>query len=307
MKVFVTGATGFIGQAIVSALLGRGDEVVALTRSRDKGLSLWPSGVDIVCGDPCYEGEWQASLAGCDAVIHLAGEPLDAERWTARFRQMIHDSRVDSTRFVAEGICRLAEQRPSVLLNASGVDYYGFAEVELFDDDEVDESDPGGESFLAGLCWDWEDETKICSEAGVRVALMRTGLVLGKRGGLSKLLTPFRFHIGGRIGTGTQWTSWIHIDDVAGAYLHALDSQISGAVNLASPGNVRNAAFAEALARVLGRRSWLPVPAFAVQAAIGQLAEYVLKGRRTVPAALLQDGYEFSWPELEPALASLLR
>jgi uncharacterized protein (TIGR01777 family) len=308
MRVFVTGSTGFIGQAIVQGLRERGDEVVALTRDRSKGERLWPSGVEILEGDPCYEGDWQAGLAGCDGVIHLAGERLDAERWTARFRQLIHDSRVDSTRFVAEGICKLAEeQRPSVLLSASGIDYYGFAEVDLFDDDEVDEEAPGGESFLAGLCWDWEDETKICAEAGVRVALMRTGLVLGKSGPLSKMASPFRFGLGGRIGSGTQWVSWIHIEDVVGAYLYALDSTIAGPVNLVAPGNVRNADFARALAEALGRRAWLPVPAFAVHAAVGQLAEYVLKGRRGVPGVLRDAGYDFAWPELGPALSSLLR
>ena len=307
MKVFITGGTGFIGQVIVRELLRRGDSVVLLTRSQSKALTLWPEGVDIVEGDPRYQGDWQLAIAGCDAVINLAGERLDAERWTARFRQRIHDSRIDSTRFVAEAICKLDEdKRPKVLLNASGIDYYGFAEVELFDDDEVSESDPGGESFLSGLCWDWEDETTICKQAGVRVALMRTGLVLGKAGALPKLLTPFRIGVGGRIGRGTQWVSWIHIDDVAGGYLHALDSDLAGPVNLVAPGNLRNAAFAETIAGVMGRRAWLPVPAFAITAALGQLAEYVLKGRRTVPTALRESGYEFRYSELKPALAALL-
>lgn len=306
MKVFLTGGTGFIGQAIVCQLQEQGHRVVVLTRSRRKATALWPDSVEIVEDDPCYEGPWQEAMAGCDAVINLAGEALAAERWTARFRQRIHDSRIDSTRFVAEGICKLdSAERPKVLLSASGIDYYGFAEVELFDDDEVTESDPGGESFLSGLCWDWEDETKICAEAGVRVALMRTGLVLGRTGALPKLLTPFRFGVGGKIGSGNQWVSWIHIDDVVGGYLHLLDSELSGPVNLAAPGNVRNAAFTDTIAEVMGRRAWLPVPAFALRAAIGQLGEYLLKGRRTVPSALLGDGYEFHFPQLKPALAAL--
>ncbi len=312
MRVFITGGTGLVGRAIVAALSKRGDQVVALTRSREKAESLWPEdGVEIVEGDPCYESDqknsWQASIAGCDAVISLAGEPLDAERWTARFRQKIHDSRIDSTRFVAEAISKLsAAQRPSVLLSASGVDYYGFAELVNFDGDEVAESAPGGESFLSGLCWDWEDETKICAEAGVRVALMRTGLVLGKSGALPKLAAPFRRGFGGRIGGGRQWVSWIHVNDVAGAYLHTLDTEISGAVNVVAPASVRNTQFTETVAKSLGRRAWLPVPAFAAYAALGQLAEYVLKGRRVVPAALKNSDYSFEFPTLAEALEDLL-
>lgn len=312
MKVFLSGGTGFLGQAIVRALQERGDEVVVLTRSRAKAEALWSGpAIKIVEGDPGYEGDgtdsWQAHIAGSDAVINLAGEPMDAERWSARFRQRIHDSRIDSTRFVAEAICKLsAEQRPKVLINASGVDYYGFAELQNFDEDEVGEDEVGGESFLSGLCWDWEDETKICKEAGVRVVLMRTGIVLGKQGPLSKMAAPHRRGIGGRLGGGRQWVSWIHIDDVVGAYLHALDSELGGAVNLVAPAPVRNGIFAATIAQTLGKRSWVPVPAFAVRAAIGELSEYVLKGRRAVPKALLDAGYQFRYPTIESALKSLL-
>lgn len=313
MRVFLSGGTGVVGQAIARALLSRGDEVVVLTRSAARAEALWPSGeVDIVVGDPAYEGDgndpWQQKISGCDAVINLAGEPLDGERWTAKFRQMIHDSRIDSTRFVAEAICELApENRPKCLLNASGVDYYGFAELVNFDSDEVAEGDPGGESFLSGLCWDWEDETKICGAAGVRVALMRMGVVLSQRGALQKIAAPHRRGLGGRLGSGRQWVSWIHIDDVVGAYLHALDSDLAGPVNVVAPGAVRNVEFAKTVAAVLGKRSWLPVPEFALYAAVGQLAEYILKGRRVVPKALRDDGYEFVFPRLEPALRSLLK
>jgi hypothetical protein len=313
MKVFIAGGTGAIGRAIVSLLKKRGDEVVVLTRSREKAEALWPVGhIQIAVGDPAYEADtstpWQASIAGCDAVINLAGEALDAERWTARFRQKIHDSRVDSTRFIAEAICKLApEQRPSTLLNASGVDYYGFAELQNFDDDEVSEDEPGGESFLAGLCWDWEEETKICHACEVRVALLRTGFVLSKQGALAKLAAPHRLGLGGKLGSGRQWVSWIHIEDVARAYVHLLDSELSGPVNAVAPGAVRNAELAKAIAEVLGHHAWLPVPAFAMFAAVGPLAEYILKGRRVVPAALLADGFEFRFPTLRPALVDLLK
>lgn len=305
MRVFISGGTGTIGRAITAALLERGDEVTVLTRR--KGNANVPSGATVVVGDPCYAGDWQSHIAGHDAVINLAGEPLDGQRWNALFRQKIHDSRVDSTRFISESIVGAPEgQRPKALLNASGIDYYGFAEIEAFDEDDVTESDPGGESYLSGLCWDWEDETKICSESGVRVALMRTGVVFSNKGALPALAAPFRKRAGGTLGTGRQWMSWIHIDDVAHAYLHVLDSELVGAVNLVAPGNVRNSEFARILGLMLGRRAWFRVPALAVMAAAGQLGEYILKGRRTVPKALLDSGYTFRFAELEPALRDLL-
>ena len=192
------------------------------------------------------------------------------------------------------------------MLSASGIDYYGFAELEGFDEDEVTESDPGGESFLAALCWDWEDETRPCQEAGVRVARMRTGVVLGARGALPKLAEPFRRGFGGRIGSGRQWMSWIHIADVVGGYLFALDNEVSGPVNLVAPGNVRNSEFAAILGKILGRKSWLPVPSFAVQLAAGQLHEYVVKGRRAAPGVLRDAGYAFRFPEVKAALRDLL-
>ncbi len=305
LRVFLSGGTGTIGRAIVAALLERGDDVTVLTRNKAK--ANLPPEVSVVEGDPCYEGDWQSKVAGHDAIINLAGEPLDGQRWNALFRQKIHDSRVDSTRFVAEAIVAVPEtNRPKALLNASGIDYYGFAEVEMFDSDDISESDPGGESYLSGLCWDWEDETTICSEAGVRVALMRTGVVFSGKGALPALAAPFRKHAGGTLGNGRQWMSWIHIDDVAQAYLHVLDSDLKGPVNLVAPGNVRNAEFARILGSILGRRAWFRVPAFAVMAAAGQLGEYILKGRRTVPKALLDDGFEFRFADLEPALRDLL-
>lgn len=305
LRVFLSGGTGTIGRALAAALVERGDEVVVLSRNPAK--ARLPKSVEVVSGDPCYAGEWQGSIAGCDAVINLAGEPLDGQRWNAQFRQRIHDSRTDSTRFIAEAIGALSEQeRPRVLINASGIDYYGFAELDLFDEDEVTEAAPGGESYLAGLCWDWEDETKTCSDAGIRVALMRTGTVFSKHGALPAFAAPFRRHVGGPIGTGRQWMSWIHIDDVVRAYLHVLDGSLSGAINLVSPGNVRNAEFARTLGKVLGRRAWMRAPTFAVMKVAGQLGEYVLKGRRAVPRALLDDGFEFQFPDLEPALRDLL-
>jgi len=305
LRVFLTGATGAIGRKIVALLLERGDETVVLTR--DASRASLPEKAIVIEGDPCYAGPWQESIAGCDAVINLVGEPLAAQRWNAQFRQRIHDSRIDSTRFVAEAIVACHEdRRPGVFLNASGIDYYGFAEVPLFDDDNVGEDDPGGESYLSYLCWDWEDETKICSKIGVRVALLRTGVVFSDKGALPALVAPFLKGFGGPLGTGRQWMSWIHIADAAAAYVYGIDNPMSGAVNLVAPGNVRNDKFATTLGNVLGRKSWFRAPAFAVMAAAGGLGEYILKGRRTHPTALLKQGFEFRYPDLEPALRDLL-
>lgn len=308
MKILVTGGTGFIGRPLVAALVERGDDVVVVTRDEVRGRTLWKSSPTLIKGDPCYAGDWQDSVAGCDAVINLAGENLAGTRWNARYRQIIHDSRVDSTRFVVEAMrSQPTSSRPEVLVNASGLDYYGFAEG-MFDEDEIDESAPGGESFLSYLCWDWEEETKPCAELGVRKVLMRTGLVLGADGGaFPKLIKPFRLGFGGRLGKGKQWMSWVHRKDAVRAYVHAIDSQIEGPVNLVAPGNLRSEDFAKVMASSLNRKAWFPVPGFLVSARAGQLGEYILRGRRGIPSALTESGFEFHFPELRSALTDLCR
>ncbi|MBL4636105.1 MAG: TIGR01777 family oxidoreductase [Kofleriaceae bacterium] len=309
MRVFITGGSGQLGRAICSALLERGDEVVVLTRDLDKARKVLSTKVELIEGDPCYEvAGWQSQLAGFDAVISLAGEPMDGQNWDARFRQVLHDSRIDSTRYLAEGILKLAEaDRPKVFVATSSVNYYSFAEIEMFDDDEFDEAATGGETFLSYLCWDWEDETK-CLEPDIRVVTMRLGTVLGPRTrAFKQLCAPFSVGIGGPIGKGRQWLSWVHIADVAGAYLHAIDSELQGPVNLVSPGAVRSSEMAQALGNVLGKRSWFRTPGFVVRRRMGALSEYVLKGRQAVPKALIESGYEFKYPDVEPALRELTK
>jgi len=304
MKVFVTGGSGYIGRALTAALIERGETAVVLSRDAARARAALP-GAEIVEGDPTVPGAWQAAVAGCDAAINLAGEPLGGQRWDARFRQLAHDSRVDATRFLVEAIAA-AEPRPAVLVSASGIDAYGFdADLPILDDDdEVDESAPLGSSFLARLCRDWEAEAVAAKAYGVRVVLMRTGVVVGGPGGpIDRWARAFRFFAGGRLGSGRQWMSWVHLDDVIAAYLFALDTRtLSGPVNLVAPGRVRNREFARRLGKALGRPSLVPTPAFALHLALGDFADYLLHGRPAVPRALVSAGYAFRHPSLDPAI-----
>jgi hypothetical protein len=307
MKVVVTGATGFVGQALVPVLRARGDEVIALSRDAARVRETLGEGVTAVAADLEAKGPWTASLAGAGAIVHLAGESVGAKRWNARQKQVIRDSRVESTRTIVEAIGALpAGERPRALICASGTDYYPFADEAFDDDDEVAETAPAGDSFLARVCRDWEAEAHGAEAHGLRVVTMRTGLVLGGGGALSKMTTPFRFFVGGRVGSGRQWLPWIHRDDAALAYAAAVhDERYRGPINLVTE-SVRNRDFSGALGRALGRPSWLPVPGFAVKAAAGELAEYLLHGRRVVPARLRELGFTWKYPELQPALSAAL-
>jgi uncharacterized protein (TIGR01777 family) len=307
VKVVVTGATGFIGRALTAALTARGDEVTALTRDPARAAPTLPPGVRCVASDLESPGPWRAALAGADAVVHLAGESIGGKRWDARQKQALRDSRVEATRHLVEALAELAVvERPTTLVSASGVDYYAFAStVSEFDDDEVTEADPPSDSFLGRLCRDWEREARAAEGARLRVVTMRTGLVLGAGGGaLAKMALPFKYFLGGRIGSGRQWMSWIHLDDAVAGYLAALDDpRLDGPVNLVAPEAVRNAAFTRALGHALGRPGLFPVPAFALRAAVGELAEYLLEGRRVVPRALEAVGFTWKRPTVAAALA----
>ncbi len=301
MRVFVTGGTGFVGRALVAAMVARGDTVVVLSRVEARAREQLgdSTAIEIVQGDPQYAGPWQERVAGCDAVINLAGESVGGKRWDLRIRQILRDSRVDGTRRLVEAIAMIPSgARPKVLISASGIDYYPLdvdTAALLDDDDEVDESTAPGDHFLARLCADWEAEARAAEDLGVRVVLMRTGLVVGGTGGpFDRWMTAFKCFAGGRLGSGRQWVSWVHLDDVVGAYQLALDTPtLSGPVNLVGPERLRNAEFARQIGAALGRPSWLPVPGPMLRLAVGGLAEYLLHGRPAVPAALRRAGYTF--------------
>lgn len=302
-KIVVTGATGFIGSALVAALREAGDQVIALSRDAARARQALGDVTAVTC-DLERPGPWTTAIADTNAIVHLAGEPVAARRWDARQKQRLRDSRVEATRTLVEAIAALpAGSRPRALISASGTDYYPFAPDTEFDDDEVTEAEAAGDSFLARLCRDWEAEARAAQAAGLRVVTMRTGMVLGPGGALARLTTPFRLFAGGPIGSGRQWVPWIHRADAVRALLTALaDDRYAGAVNLVT-GSVRNAELSRALGKALGRPSWLPVPGFAIRVALGEFAEYVLQGRRVVPRRLRELGFTWTYPDLDDALA----
>lgn len=306
MKVIVTGATGFVGSHLVPKLRARGDEVIAFSRNAESAKEKLGAAVTAVTADLENPGPWTEALAGTDAIVHLAGQSIGAKRWDAREKQLIRDSRVEATRVLVEQLGKLpADQRPKVLVTASGADYYPFAlDKDDFDDDEVTEADPAGDSFLARVCRDWEREAQNAEGLGLRVCRMRSGIVLGEGGeAVDRMKTPFKLFAGGRIGTGRQWFPWIHVDDAAEAYATAVhDDRYTGPINLVRD-SVRNAELAKALGAAMHRPSWLPVPAFAIKLAAGELAEYILKGRRVVPKRLRELGFTWKHTELVAALS----
>ncbi len=297
MRVFVTGATGLVGRPLCAALVEAGHEVVALSRSRSPpGL---PPAARLVEGDPVAAGPWQEELQRCDACVHLAGEPVAGGRWTAARKARIRDSRVLSTRHVAEVLERGG---PSVLVSGSAVGFYGPR-----GDEPLDEDSPPGDGFLAEVVQEWEAAARPAA-ARARVVLLRTGVVLSPRGGaLEQLMLPFRFFVGGPLGDGAFWQSWIHLADEVGLVRFALeDRAVEGPLVAAAPEPVRNRDLARALGRALGRPSALPTPVAAVKLALGELAEIAVTGQRVLPAKALRLGYRFRFPELGPALADLL-
>lgn len=296
MRVTVTGASGLIGSRLLEALRERGDEPTGLSRDpRGRpGFDAW---------DPLSGPAPVASLAGREAVVHLAGESI-AQRWSARARRAILDSRVAGTRNLVQGLAACPpEERPRVLVSASAIGYYG-----PHGEEPIDEETPPGEDFLARLCVAWEARAREAEQLGVRVAIVRNGVVLDTRGGaLAKMLTPFKLGLGGPVAGGRQYVSWVHVDDVVGIALAAIsEERWSGAVNVTAPEPVTNRDFSKALGRALHRPAVLPVPKLALRVRYGEMAQIVTTGARVLPAKALVLGYEFRHLRLEEALRSAL-
>ena len=296
MYVVVSGSRGLVGSALVPFLTAGGHRVTRLVR----GMA---AGTDETAWDPARGLVDASRLDGVDAVVHLAGENIAAGRWTPARKAEIRRSRVDGTRNLCEVLARLPRP-PRVLVSASAIGFYGNRGAEIL----TEESFPGA-GFLADVCREWEAATERASGAGIRVVNLRFGMVLSPRGGaLQKLLLPFRLGMGGRIGDGRQFTSWIALDDAVGAIHHAIcEESVRGPVNAVAPGPVSNAEFTRTLARVLRRPTLLPVPAFAARLAFGEMADaLLLAGARVLPTRLQASGYRFRFPELEGALRHLL-
>ena len=296
MKVVVTGSSGLIGSALVRALQARGDEVTRLVRRTPApGEARW---------NP-EEGHIERGvLEGQDAVVHLAGVGIGDRRWSEEHKRAVLDSRVKGTTLIAETIAALTD-KPRVLASASAMGYYGLRGDEVLTEDSAP-----GTGFLTEVCVQWEAATAPAEDAGVRVVHLRTGLVLSPDGGaLKQMLLPFKMGLGGRIGNGRQWWSWISIEDEVGAIIHLIDgADERGPVNLTAPNPVTNEQFTRTLNGVLRRPTLLPTPTFALRAMFGSEAvdEMFLGGQRVLPARLQADGYGFRHPDLEGALRQLL-
>ncbi|HXY11252.1 MAG TPA: TIGR01777 family oxidoreductase [Terriglobales bacterium] len=294
-KVLISGSSGLVGSALLPRLTANGWQVTRLIRSDSAGPGQ-------ISWDPSRPIPPE-SVSGFDAVIHLAGETI-AERWTARKKQAIRDSRVVGTRNIAEALAQAAK-RPALLLAASAVGFYGDRGDEVLNEESL-----GGQGFLAEVCRDWESATQPAVQAGVRTVMTRFGIVLSPSGGaLAKMLPPFRLGLGGRVGSGRQWWSWVALDDVIGAIEYAMKtSTLAGPLNVVSPNPVTNREFTTSLASALSRPALFPMPAFAARAALGQMAdELLLASQRVEPAKLRASGYRFRRPDLDMALAAILK
>jgi uncharacterized protein len=301
MKIVVTGATGLVGSALVPSLVAGGHSVVRLVRRQSDAGAM--GNVADALWQP-ERGEIDAAaIAGCDAAVHLAGENISEGRWTEEKKRRIIESREKGTRLISETLARL-DPRPCALVSASATGFYGDRGDEL-----LTEESASGKNFVARVCREWEAATEPARSAGIRTAVLRFGIVLAREGGaLAKMMTPIKLGVGGKLGSGRQYYSWITIDDAVAAIRHALENEeVSGPVNLVSPQPVTNGEFTAALGRALGRPTLFAVPAFAARLAFGEMAdELLLASARVEPARLKATGFEFKHPTLEGALNHLV-
>jgi uncharacterized protein (TIGR01777 family) len=299
MQIIVTGGTGFIGPGLIWRLTEIGHGVTVVSR-RDQNVIGLPNHVDFVQGDPAQEGEWQESAAQADAAINLAGASI-FQRWSEKTKRRIYDSRILTTRNLVNALAS-GNGTGRVLLNASAVGYYGF-----HDDEQITEDSPPGNDFLASVCRSWENEAIKAEKAGVRVCRMRFGVVLEEGGALGKMLPMFKMGLGGRLGSGNQWFSWIHRTDLIEAAMFLLGREdAKGAFNLTAPNPVTNRQLTRELGGGLHRPTILPAPGFAMKMILGEFANVLLKGQRVIPSRLLDMGFAFTFPNLKQALWDII-
>jgi uncharacterized protein (TIGR01777 family) len=299
MNITITGATGFIGRRLIERLARDRHQLHAL--SRRTNVKFGDTAVWISKWDPMTEEPPEESLANADAIVHLAGEPV-AQRWTAEAKKKILESRVQGTRRLVQALSTQS-RRPAALICASAIGIYGSRGDQIL----TESSAPAGD-YLAEVCKEWENQAGLAESLGIRVARIRIGVVLGTGGGaLEKMLPPFKAFVGGKIGSGKQWMSWIHVDDLVGIICHALANPMSGVFNGTAPNPVTNSDFTAKLAAALGRPALFPVPAFALKIMFGEMAGMLLGSQRVLPRATEAAGYPFQYPELGEALRDILR
>jgi uncharacterized protein (TIGR01777 family) len=302
MKVAITGATGFVGTQLVKKLQAQNYSVVVLTRDSVRARKVFPSSsypkVEIVSYSPT--SELNSVISQCQAVVNLAGQPI-SERWTPAYKQEILSSRQEVTSNLVKSISEV-NPKPEVLISASAIGYYGTSETATFT-----ETSPGGQDFLAQVCQTWETEAKKASELGVRVVILRIGIVLGEGGGaLEKMVNPFKLFAGGPIGTGRQWFSWIHRDDLVNLIITSIENQsYKGVYNATAPNPVRMSEFCQILGDTLKRPSWLPVPQIALELLLGEGAKVVLEGQQVLPKQTQAAGFSYQYPRVQQALAEI--
>ena len=296
MRIAITGASGLVGSALSKQLLADGHEVIPVVRRQPSGSEIGWSVDEQRIDDGAFDG--------IDGVVHLAGAGIGDKRWTDEYKQEIRSSRTVGTALIANAV-NAAKNPPSVLLSGSAVGIYGSSLTATFS-----EHDPAGTGFLADVCVEWEAAAAPAQAGGTRVAFLRTGIVLSAAGGtLKKLIPIYKFGLGGKLGSGDQWMSWIHIDDEVGAIIHLLTGSFSGPANLTAPNPVTNAELNKTMGDVMGRPSFLPIPKFGPKLLLGgELADNLLfSGQKVVPTALQADGYEFTHQTLDGALRDLLK
>ncbi len=301
MNVAITGANGFIGSALAKSLMERDHEVTGLVRNPAQVSKTVPSRVRLVKWNP-EDSEFRKAIAAADVVVHLAGASIGGERWNAEYKRLLHSSRIGTTRTVVDAM-RRSGRNDQALLSGSAVGYYGDC-----GDRSITESDGPGAGFLPELCVDWEAEANVASEFGARVVTLRTGIVLGESGALTQMLPPFRLGVGGPLGSGRQWMSWIHLADAAAMMEWAAGQRdVEGPLNVTAPNPVTMKAFAAALGRALHRPALIPTPAFALRLLVGEFADALLTGQKVIPQAARDRGFSWRFPFLDAALMDILR
>jgi uncharacterized protein len=299
MKIVITGASGFIGSLLTDHLWSQRHHLILLSRNPPRESNLTQQ--EWISWKPGAPGDWEQAIDGVDGIINLAGEPIAAKRWSDAQKEKIRFSRVESTKALVKAVGK-AGKKPKFLISASAVGYYGPR-----GDETITEETVPGNDYLARVCVDWEEEARKAESYGIRVALVRTGIVLGKgQGALAKMVVPFKYFVGGPLGSGNQWMPWIHIEDQIALLLFLIENQNArGPFNATAPNPVSMTEFCKTLGKVLNRPSWASVPGGMLTLLVGEMSEMLLNGQRAVPQAAVKLGHEFKYPNLLPALESL--